>query len=129
MRYCPWPALALLLIATTAQVAQAQSSGSSGLLASDRLTPATAAPAVVPELLPLAEAYRFDAEAAPRLAPAGEAALYQAVQRDRRRGVTYALVGLALIGTGSLIDGGAGTAVSVGGAVVTAYGVFLLVRR
>jgi hypothetical protein len=129
MRYSSWPAMVLLLIATTAHVAQAQSSGSSVLLASDRLAPAASVPAVVPELLPLAEAYRFDAEAAARIAPAGEAALYQTVQRDLRRGVTYALVGLALIGAGSLIDGGAGTAVSVGGAVVTAYGVFLLVRR
>jgi hypothetical protein len=128
MRHCSWLALVLLLIATTAQLAQAQSAGSPEL-AFDRLMPTTAAPAITPELLPFADAYRFDDEAAARIAPAGEAAVYQVVQRDRRRGVTFAVVGLALIGAGSLIDGGAGTVVSVGGAVVAAYGVFLIVRR
>jgi len=51
------------------------------------------------------------------------------MQPDRRRGLTWVIVGAALIGAGMVIEGDAGSAVSVGGAVVAAYGVFLMVRR
>jgi hypothetical protein len=50
-------------------------------------------------------------------------------RQDRRSGVTWLVVGAALIGAGLLIDGDAGTAVSIGGALLGAYGVFLMVRR
>jgi hypothetical protein len=50
------------------------------------------------------------------------------MQTDRRSGVTWIVVGAALLGAGLLIDGDAGTALSVGGALVGVYGVYLLVR-
>jgi hypothetical protein len=52
-----------------------------------------------------------------------------AMQQDRRGGVTWLVVGASLLGAGLLIDGDAGTALSVGGAFVAAYGVYLMVRR
>lgn len=52
-----------------------------------------------------------------------------AMQQDRRGGVTWLVVGASLMGAGLLIDGDAGTALSVGGAFVAAYGVYLMVRR
>lgn len=67
--------------------------------------------------------------AAAQVALAETRAVSVVLQQDRRRGLTYVLVGGALIAAGLLIDGDAGAAVSVGGAVLGAYGVFLMVRR
>lgn len=50
------------------------------------------------------------------------------MQQDRRGGLTWLLVGASLFGAGFLVGDDAGTALSVGGALVGAYGVFLLVR-
>jgi hypothetical protein len=50
------------------------------------------------------------------------------MRQDRRSGATWLLVGAALVGAGLIIDGDAGAALSVGGALLGAYGVFL-VRR
>jgi hypothetical protein len=61
-------------------------------------------------------------------ATAAEVPATMVMQTDRRSGVTWIVVGAALLGAGLLIDGDAGTALSVGGALVGVYGVYLLVR-
>jgi hypothetical protein len=66
-------------------------------------------------------------ETQPAIGPGAAASI--AMQQDRRSGATWLLVGAALIGAGLIIDGDAGTALSVGGALLGAYGVFLMVRR
>jgi hypothetical protein len=57
-----------------------------------------------------------------------EAPATMVMQTDRRGGVTWIVVGAALLGAGLLVDGDAGTALSVGGALIGVYGVYLLVR-
>lgn len=69
----------------------------------------------------------------PKFSPArsiaqGEAAVPMLAQQDRRGGLTWLIVGGSMLGAGLLIDGDAGTALSVGGALVGGYGVYLLVR-
>jgi hypothetical protein len=64
-----------------------------------------------------------------RSGPAVDALAIRLRQPDRRRGLTLLLVGGALIGAGMLIDGDAGAAVSVGGALLGGYGVYLMVRQ
>jgi hypothetical protein len=64
-----------------------------------------------------------------RSGPAVDALAVRLRQPDRRRGLTLVLVGGALIGAGMLIDGDAGAAVSVGGALLGGYGVYLMVRQ
>jgi hypothetical protein len=61
-------------------------------------------------------------------ATAAEAPATMVMQTNRRGGVTWIVVGAALLGAGLLVDGDAGTALSVGGALVGVYGVYLLVR-
>jgi hypothetical protein len=63
------------------------------------------------------------------LQPAAAVPASIAMQQDRRGGVTWLVVGVSLLGAGLLIDGDAGTALSVGGAFIAAYGVYLMVRR
>ncbi|CAN5855655.1 hypothetical protein BH23GEM9_BH23GEM9_35200 [soil metagenome] len=81
-----------------------------------------------PERILPPAAYRFDL--APALQPASHsgAVAHVVVQRDRRRGLTWVLVGVAMIAAGMVIDGDAGAFVSVGGAVIGGYGVYLMVR-
>jgi hypothetical protein len=83
---------------------------------------------VGPDQLPPSATARVEFLPVSRYAPASDAPVYIAVRQDRRRGLTFVLVGAALIGAGLLIDGDAGAAVSVGGAVLGAYGVYLMVR-
>lgn len=59
----------------------------------------------------------------------GEAVAPVLVQQDRRGGLTWLIVGGSMLGAGLLIDGDAGTALSVGGALAGGYGVYLLVRN
>jgi hypothetical protein len=73
--------------------------------------------------------FRSDFTPANGSGPAVEALAIRLRQPDRRRGLTLLLVGGALIGAGMLIDGDAGAAVSVGGALLGGYGVFLMVRQ
>jgi hypothetical protein len=73
--------------------------------------------------------FRSDFTPAHGSAPAVEALAIRLRQPDRRRGLTLLLVGGALIGAGMLIDGDAGAAVSVGGALLGGYGVYLMVRQ
>jgi hypothetical protein len=73
--------------------------------------------------------FRSDLEPANRSGPAVDALAVRLRQPDRRRGLTLVLVGGALIGAGLLIDGDAGAAVSVGGALLGGYGVYLMVRQ
>jgi hypothetical protein len=73
--------------------------------------------------------YRSDFTPANRSGPAVEALAIRLRQPDRRRGLTLLLVGGALIGAGLVIDGDAGAAVSVGGALLGGYGVYLMVRQ
>jgi hypothetical protein len=67
--------------------------------------------------------------ASTELQPATAVPASIAMQQDRRGGVTWLVVGASLLGAGMLIDDNAGTALSVGGAFVAAYGVYLMVRR
>jgi hypothetical protein len=60
---------------------------------------------------------------------AAEAPTIMVMQTDRRGGVTWIAVGAALLGAGLLVGGDAGTALSVGGALIGVYGVYLVVRR
>jgi hypothetical protein len=73
--------------------------------------------------------YRSDFTPANGSGPAVEALAIRLRQPDRRRGLTLLLVGGALIGAGLVIDGDAGAAVSVGGALLGGYGVYLMVRQ
>jgi hypothetical protein len=73
--------------------------------------------------------YRSDFTPANGSGPAVDALAIRLRQPDRRRGLTLLLVGGALIGAGMLIDGDAGAAVSVGGALLGGYGVYLMVRQ
>jgi hypothetical protein len=59
---------------------------------------------------------------------AAETPATMVMQTDRRGGVTWIVVGAALLGAGLVVDGDAGTALSVGGALIGVYGVYLLVR-
>jgi hypothetical protein len=59
---------------------------------------------------------------------AADAPAAMVMQTDRRGGVTWIVVGGALLGAGLLVGGDAGTALSVGGALIGVYGVYLLVR-
>jgi hypothetical protein len=83
----------------------------------------------VPDLLTDRAAYRLNPGPALDPASRADARMHFEARQSRRRGVTFLLVGGALLGAGLIIDGDAGAAVSVGGALVGAYGVFLLVRR
>jgi hypothetical protein len=73
--------------------------------------------------------YRSDYTPANRSGPAIDGLAIRLRQPDRRRGLTFLLVGGALIGAGMLIEGDAGAAVSVGGALLGGYGVYLMVRQ
>jgi hypothetical protein len=137
--------LALLVATLTATAAEAQAAGvPEGLPAaaasSDGMAPA-AEPAgltaggargtdrvlVAPQLQAGADALlRLELASVPSLSSSLETEL---LRQDRRRGLTWVVVGGALIAAGLVIDGDAGAAVSVGGAVLGAYGVYLLVRR
>lgn len=61
-------------------------------------------------------------------ATAADAPAVMVMQTDRRGGVTWIVVGAALLGAGLVVGGDAGTALSVGGALIGVYGVYLLVR-
>jgi hypothetical protein len=81
-----------------------------------------------PDQLPRSAPGRLEFFPESRYAPGSDALAYVVVRQDRRRGVTFLLVGAALIGAGLIIEDDAGAAVSVGGAVLGAYGVYLIVR-
>ena len=132
----------LLLVATDTRSAAAQADGTLAAYPEDTrievmpgphaLAPAADESALAqrlqtsPELLVAAASpLRASLDAAP--AP-GSVAPALALQRSRRSGLTFLVVGVSLIAAGLLIDGDAGAVVSVGGALVGAYGVYLLVR-
>jgi hypothetical protein len=153
MRLCGYFAVCVLLLVAAAPVlAQAgpeitETTGVSNAAteaphAAVADAPATQLPSAVDRLQPgfgqdhllSAPANRPDLPAAlgpafgPAPGPDALAALDQQ-RRDARGGLTWVIVGAALIGAGMLVDGDAGTALSVGGALIGVYGVYLMVRH
>lgn len=74
-----------------------------------------------------ARTHRLEFSSASRIAQSDGAAPVL-VQESRRGGLTWLLVGGSLLGAGLIVGGDAGTALSVGGALLGVYGVYLLVR-
>lgn len=89
----------------------------------DRLKPAAASTLLLPPA-----PYRPGLPPVPAVPSGIDPAPHALVQQDRRGGLTWLLVGASLVVAGVIIDGDAGTALSVGGAVIGVYGVYLLVR-
>jgi hypothetical protein len=148
MRLCGYFAVfALLLVATAPALAQTgpgpmETTGVSNAVtdaphaavADAPATPASAVDRLQPgfgqDLLLSAPATRPDlsADLWPALGSEAMAALDQQ-RHDRRGGLTWLVVGGSLIGAGLLIGDDAGTVLSVGGALIAVYGVYLMVRN
>ena len=89
----------------------------------DRLKPAAGSTLLLPPA-----PYRPGLPPAPAVPSGLDPAPHALVQQDRRGGLTWLLVGASLVVAGVIVDGDAGTAMSVGGALIGVYGVYLLVR-
>jgi hypothetical protein len=148
MRLCGYFAVCVLLLVATAPalaqagpettkttgVSNAVTEAADAAVAGAPATPASAIDQLRPgfrqDLLLSAPAARPDLSVDLRPAPGPEAVAALDQQRPgRRSGLTWLVVGASLIGAGMLVDGDAGTALSVGGALVGVYGVYLMIRR
>jgi hypothetical protein len=146
MRLCGYFAVfALLLVATAPALAQTgpgpvETTGVSNAATDAAAADDPAAPAGTAidrlqvgfgqDLLLSAPTDRPDLTSALRPGPGPDliAALDQQ-RHDRRGGLTWLVVGGSLIGAGLLIGDDAGTVLSVGGALIAVYGVYLMVRN